>query len=63
MSPYDFHIFSQSINIFFCSFCTYSIEILKVAEKCKIIKIKAPREVWGLGINKKLAGGQDFPNY
>ena len=36
----------------FCSFCTYPIEILKVAEKCKIIKIKAPREVWGLGIKK-----------
>ena len=35
---------------------------VKVAEKCKIIKMQDPRKVWGLGINKKLAGGQDLPN-
>ena len=49
--------------MFSIQICTYSIEILKVAEKCKIIKIKAPREAWGLAINKELAGGQGLPNY
>ena len=43
--------------------CRYSIEILKAVEKCKIIKIKAPREVWGLGINKKIGGWPGFAQF
>ena len=40
------------------------IEILKVVEKCKIIKIKAPREVWGWTFNKKICNdGQDLPDF
>ena len=63
ISPYDFHIFTQSINICFVHFVHIPLRSWKWQKSVKFIKIKAPREVWGLGINKKLAGGQDLPNY
>ena len=63
ISPYDFHIFSQSISICFVHFVHIPLRSWKWQKSVKFIKIKAPREVWGLGINEKLAGGQDLPNY
>ena len=52
MLSYDFHIFSIDKYCYRYQFTDIlMIEILKVVEKCKIyIKIKAPSEVWDLGI-------------